>query len=269
MVAAQLGSILLGTRNVPRLRRSYVESLGAELDPDGFLHLGGVAVLIDRRRDVDDVVAEPGRVILTYQVSDIAARVAELDERNAEWVSPLEYREDGAAWFATLRDPDGNYVQLVELTPAYWIQRRERHNGHPLGRASLMDATLAVRLPAQDLDRAQEFYSQRLGLEPVESRPGALRYQVGPDSFALFTSTGRPSGEHTQLGFCVEDLPVVVEELRRRGLEFDDVELPGATSHDGIVDIDGSYPSTGASGERAIWFHDSEGNLIGIGQLAR
>ena len=266
---AQLGSVLLGTRDVTRLRRWYVDRLGAQPDPDGFLHFGGVAVLIDHRRDVHDEAAEPGRVILAYHVPDITSLVATLDGKGADWVTPLEYREDGAAWFATLRDPDGNHVQLIELTPAYWIQRRERHNGHPLGRASLMDATLAVRLPAQDLGRAQRFWAERLGLEPVESRPGALRYEVGPHSFAIFASTGRPSGEHTQLGFYVEDLPVVVEELRRRGLEFDEVEMPGATSRDGIVDIEGNYPSTGASGERAIWFHDSEGNLIGLAELVR
>lgn len=61
-----------------------------------------------------------------------------------------------------------------------------------------------------------------------------------------------------------------IQRRERRGLEFDDVEMPGTTTTtDGIVDIEGSYPSTGASSERAIWFQDSEGNLIGIGQLVR
>jgi hypothetical protein len=29
----------------------------------------------------------------------------------------------------------------------------------------------------------------------------------------------------------------------------------------------GNYPSKGASGERGAWFRDSEGNMLGIGQL--
>lgn len=34
---------------------------------------------------------------------------------------------------------------------------------------------VATRLPAQDLDRARRFYSEVLGLEPVDERPGGLR----------------------------------------------------------------------------------------------
>jgi catechol 2,3-dioxygenase-like lactoylglutathione lyase family enzyme len=134
-------------------------------------------------------------------------------------------------------------------------------------RSALRDASVAVRLPAQDLDRARAFYADRLGLEPVESRVGGLRYECGGTSFALFQSTGAASGEHTQMGFYVPDIEAAVSELRARGLVFDDLELPGFSSRDGIVDIPGNYPSTGAVGERAVWFHDSEGNQLGLGQL--
>jgi catechol 2,3-dioxygenase-like lactoylglutathione lyase family enzyme len=160
-----------------------------------------------------------------------------------------------------------NYVQLIELTHDYWVQRGARHQGSRLGRSTLRDAGVGVRLPAQDLDRARAFYADRLGLEPVESRVGGLRYACGGDSFVLFQSAGAPSGEHTQMGFYVPDIEAAVSELRDRGLVFDDVELPGLTSRDGIVDIPGNYPSTGAVGERAVWFHDSEGNQLGLGQL--
>jgi hypothetical protein len=34
----------------------------------------------------------------------------------------------------------------------------------------------------------------------------------------------------------------------------------------GIADIAGHYPSKGR-GERAAWFRDSEGNMLGISQL--
>jgi catechol 2,3-dioxygenase-like lactoylglutathione lyase family enzyme len=39
---------------------------------------------------------------------------------------------------------------------------------------ALLDARVAARLPAQDLDRARAWYSEKLGLEPVEQRPGDL-----------------------------------------------------------------------------------------------
>ena len=79
---------------------------------------------------------------------------------------------------------------------------------------------VATRLPAQDLDRARAFYSDQLGLEPIDERPGGLLYRVGSCEFALFLSTGRASGEHTQMGFEVADIESAVAELKARGVVF-------------------------------------------------
>jgi len=133
---------------------------------------------------------------------------------------------------------------------------------------TLRDATkTATRLPAQDLDRARAFYAAKLGLEPADERPGGSLYRVGDTEFALFASGGRATGDHTQMGFEVEDLEATVAELKSRGVVFEEVDVPGLRTRDGIADIDGNYPSKNASGERGAWFHDSEGNLLGIGQL--
>jgi catechol 2,3-dioxygenase-like lactoylglutathione lyase family enzyme len=133
---------------------------------------------------------------------------------------------------------------------------------------TLRDATkTATRLPAQDLDRARAFYAEKLGLEPADERPGGILYRVGETEFALFASGGRATGDHTQMGFEVEDLEATVAELKARGVVFEEVDVPGLRTRDGIADIEGNYPSKNASGERGAWFHDSEGNLLGIGQL--
>jgi catechol 2,3-dioxygenase-like lactoylglutathione lyase family enzyme len=120
----------------------------------------------------------------------------------------------------------------------------------------LTNAKVATRLPAQDLDRARAWYRDKLGLEPSETRDGGLLYRMGGCEFALFASAGAPSGDHTQMGFEVEDLHSTVAELRARGVEFDDA---------GIVEIEGNYPSKGR-GEYGAWFWDSEGNVLGIGE---
>ncbi|MFD3555128.1 VOC family protein [Streptomyces goshikiensis] len=134
-------------------------------------------------------------------------------------------------------------------------------------RSALARGRVATRLPAQDLDRARRFYAERLGLEPVEERPGGLLYRCGGTDFALFASTGASPGTFTQMGWEVDDVEAVVSELRRRGVVFEEVAVPGLrTGEDGIADIDGNYPSKGARGERAAWFRDSEGNLLGIGE---
>jgi catechol 2,3-dioxygenase-like lactoylglutathione lyase family enzyme len=132
----------------------------------------------------------------------------------------------------------------------------------------LDDSEVSTRLPAQDLVRARAFYAEKLGLEPVEERPGGLRYQCGSGRFSLFESTGAASGAHTQMAWEVDDIDGVVAELRRRGVVFEDVDVPGLRTVDGIAEVEGNYPSAGVA-ERAAWFRDSEGNLLGIGQAVR
>jgi catechol 2,3-dioxygenase-like lactoylglutathione lyase family enzyme len=132
----------------------------------------------------------------------------------------------------------------------------------------LKDSDVATRLPVQDLARARAFYAEKLGLEPIEERPGGLRYQCGGGRFALFLSAGAASGDHTQMAWEVDDIEAVVQQLRGRGVVFEEVDLPDLRTVNGIADVEGNYPSAGV-GERAAWFHDSEGNLLGIGQPVR
>ena len=113
------------------------------------------------------------------------------------------------------------------------------------------------RLPTQDLERARRWYSEKLGLEPVEEREGGLRYEGASGVFCLYASAGAADGSFTQVAFYVDDLEATVAALKDRGVVFEDA---------GIVEIRGNYPSKG-SGERAAWFRDSEGNLIGLAQL--
>ncbi|MEY9490776.1 catechol 2,3-dioxygenase-like lactoylglutathione lyase family enzyme [Streptomyces calvus] len=130
----------------------------------------------------------------------------------------------------------------------------------------LAGARVATRLPAQDLDRARRFYAERLGLEPVDERPGGLLYRCAGADFVVFRSTGTSPGTFTQMAFEVDDIERVVAELKRRGVVFEDVDVPGFRTRDGIAEVEGNYPSKGARGERGAWFRDSEGNLLGVGE---
>jgi catechol 2,3-dioxygenase-like lactoylglutathione lyase family enzyme len=139
----------------------------------------------------------------------------------------------------------------------------DRQRDHEPG--LLANSRTVTKLPAQDLDRARAFYRDRLGLTPVEERDGGLRYVVASGEFHLFLSTGKASGESTQVGFEVEDIDAVVAELRSRGVVFGEIDAPGFKVVDGIIEVEGNYPSKG-EGERGIFFHDSEGNLLALGQ---
>ncbi|MEU0847219.1 VOC family protein [Streptomyces flaveolus] len=133
-------------------------------------------------------------------------------------------------------------------------------------RNPLARARVATRLPAQDLDRARRFYAERLGLRPVDERPGGLLYRCAGADFVLFRSTGSSPGTFTQMAFEVDDIETVVSALRQRGVVFEEVDAPGFRTRNGIAEVEGNYPSKGARGERGAWFRDSEGNLLGIGE---
>jgi catechol 2,3-dioxygenase-like lactoylglutathione lyase family enzyme len=115
------------------------------------------------------------------------------------------------------------------------------------------------------MNRAKAFYAEKLDLRPVEERAGGLRYKGAAGEFALFESAGSAAGTHTQMAWEVDDIEATVADLRSRGVVFEEYDLPGLKTVNGIADIAGNYPSKG-TGERAAWFRDSEGNVLGIGQ---
>jgi predicted enzyme related to lactoylglutathione lyase len=118
MASPTLGSILLASTDPDRLRSWYRTALEPELDDKqngyGLLRFGGFYLMIDTRDDIGATNPEPGRMILNFDVDDARAVAARFDELGATWLAPLEDR-DGSL-FATVIDPDGNYVQIIQLS---------------------------------------------------------------------------------------------------------------------------------------------------------
>jgi hypothetical protein len=65
-------------------------------------------------------------------------------------------------------------------------------------------------------------------------------------------------GGHTQMSLRVPDAKAAVGELRSHGVVFEEYDLPGLKTVEGIAD-------TGSGS--AAWFKDTEGNTVGILQL--
>jgi predicted enzyme related to lactoylglutathione lyase len=118
MKKPNLDSILLASTDPERLHAWYVTALepeeDAKVDQYRILRFGSFHVLIDQRDDVGDRNPEPGRMILNFDVADARAIAARLDEMGTTWLAELEDR-DGSL-FATAIDPDGNYVQIIQLS---------------------------------------------------------------------------------------------------------------------------------------------------------
>ena len=121
---------------------------------------------------------------------------------------------------------------------------------------SLKDASIIPVLAVDDLERAMTFYRDKLGLEvkPSPDDPSGAVVEVGSSAIYLYTTTFR-RGENTVASIGVADVPGTVRELRDRGVTFEEYDLPGLKTEDGVVTM---------GGLQSAWFKDSEGNTLAI-----
>jgi predicted enzyme related to lactoylglutathione lyase len=124
-------------------------------------------------------------------------------------------------------------------------------------------SAITAALPAQDLDRAKNFYVEKVGLQALESRfleasDGQVGLTVGDGAnrFFVYPAQARSSGEFTQAVIQVTDVRAAVEEMRGRGVEFEEYDTPETRTEGGIARMPG--------GGEGAWFKDSEGNLLGV-----
>ena len=124
-------------------------------------------------------------------------------------------------------------------------------------------AGITAALPAQDLNRAKNFYVEKVGLEALEPRfleaiDGRVGLSVGDGTNRLFVypAQARSTGEFTQAVIQVTDVRAAVKEMRGRGVEFEDYNTPETRTEGGIARLPG--------GGEGAWFKDSEGNLLGL-----
>jgi predicted enzyme related to lactoylglutathione lyase len=122
---------------------------------------------------------------------------------------------------------------------------------------------ITAALPAQDLSRAKAFYIEKVGLQAVESlflnaSDGRVGQMIGDgvNELLVYPAEGRSSGEFTQAVFQVTDLRAVVEEMRGRGVKFDEYDSAETQTENGIAQT--------PDGREAAWFKDSGGNLVGV-----
>jgi predicted enzyme related to lactoylglutathione lyase len=111
-------------------------------------------------------------------------------------------------------------------------------------------------IPAADVSRARRFYEQKVGLSPREEVAGGVVYECGGGSWIfLYPSGGAGTSQASQAFWQVEDLEAEVADLRKRGVVFEEYDLPGLKTVNGIA--------TGG-GTKAAWFKDTEGNIMAL-----
>jgi catechol 2,3-dioxygenase-like lactoylglutathione lyase family enzyme len=112
--------------------------------------------------------------------------------------------------------------------------------------------TIAV----SDIERARKFYGETLGLKVRDERADGIRYETGGGTAVLvYPSQFAGTAQSTYMGFEVDDVEKTVGELRDRGVAFEDYDLPGLKTVDGIAEMDGA---------KGAWFKDPDGNILAI-----
>jgi predicted enzyme related to lactoylglutathione lyase len=120
----------------------------------------------------------------------------------------------------------------------------------------LKNAPVVPYIPASNVARARKFYEEKVGLVPREEVAGGVVYECGHRSWIfLYPSAGAGTSKASQAFWQVDDLEAEVAELRARGVVFEEYDMPGIKTVNGIAT---------AGGNKAAWFKDSEGNILAV-----
>ena len=125
----------------------------------------------------------------------------------------------------------------------------------------LSKAPIAATFPFKGLQAALDFYTKQVGLELISGsvKDGYLEFQAGEHTtLDVFESDSEKSGD-TGATFEVDDLETEMRELRARGVRFEEYDMPGIKTVNGVATM-GTH--VGA------WFKDPAGNVIGLHQRA-
>ena len=120
-------------------------------------------------------------------------------------------------------------------------------------------------VPVSDLERAISFYTETLGFELAERNESLpqnreARLTAGSATLGIYESVGAGQSRHTLAAIEVDDIDATADELRSRGLAFEEYDMPGLKTENGIADI---------GHERGAWFKDPDGNILAIAQLVQ
>ena len=124
----------------------------------------------------------------------------------------------------------------------------------------LQQSPMYAYIPAKDIARARQFYEQKIGLKAKQETAGGVVYEFAKGTACfLYPTTNAGTSKASQAFWQVEDIEHEVAELKRRGVQFEEYDLPGMKGENNI------YTGGGA---RAAWFKDSEGNILAVIQEA-
>ena len=126
----------------------------------------------------------------------------------------------------------------------------------------LGDKPVMAVVPSTDLARSRAFYVDKLGLtiEESMSNDDMMFVNAGAGSmFGVYKRGEGNKGDHTQVGFKVEEIESVVKELTDKGVVFEQLDMgPIKTNEMGIAEL---------PGVKSAWFKDPDSNIFAVNQM--
>ncbi len=128
----------------------------------------------------------------------------------------------------------------------------------------LSESRIAPTVPVVDLKRARKFYLETLGLKINMEDPYGTMFESGDGSLLYIYQRGPTKADHTVVSFNVKDVESEVKELRRKGIKFEEYDIPDMQlkTINGIATWIGEEWTT-----KSAWFKDTEGNILGVVQM--
>jgi len=123
---------------------------------------------------------------------------------------------------------------------------------------------VAAAVAVSNMDRAREFYEGKLGLSVGIDSVDNLRYRCAEGTVMHVYLSPEHAGKSTAtlVGWGVDDVEGVVDELTSRGVAFERYdEGPIITDEKGIATFEG--------GVKVAYFRDPDGNTLSIAQAPR
>ncbi len=121
----------------------------------------------------------------------------------------------------------------------------------------LKDKTSSAIVAVSDLDRARDFYSNTLGLEPRgDDMEGVVGYRTGDTTLVVYRSEGvRPGTGNAVAWNGGDDVAAIAETLHAKGVTLEEYPELGMTIERGVHK---------AEGFAGIWFKDPDGNILHV-----
>ena len=117
-VDARFDGLVINTERPDELRAWYLAAFGGEMDHDGApagpLAFDGVQLIFLPHSDVAGPAREPKRILINFRVEDALKHANRLERLGATWIRRVEPEPFGL--IGTVADPDGNYVQIAQVT---------------------------------------------------------------------------------------------------------------------------------------------------------